>query len=1041
MLTRLTHAGFAFAAVVAAYQAYVLLLVPIVEPPNASAAPLQAFTAEDFARTPQALERYRGLLQAYFPADHWCFQAPPIILENDQTIVVCASNYERDESGELRVPHCAVIYFPTVRDRAGAPPRDAIIMEPAGGAMLQLDSQADGAFGSLGRMQFGQLLGEVHVRSDMKEPGPADDLAIHTRDLYMNEDLLRTPEAVQFQLGSNHAHGRGLEIRLVKTAPADGKDAPAGQLDALEITSEVAALIVPGRTTLLGDVPPSAANGAPAPPAEINCTGSFTVDFDAKVATFNENVVVRQRHADGKLDVLRAPHELTIYFAEMQEWGGDAPAASGLAFGSGRLQPATINAGGYPGEPVVLEAASQGASARGERLIIELLSRKVSLNGEEEVSLTYQGAEVHAPMVQYELPPRDSPQRLGQLWAPGGTGWLKATPDPTRPGDVVEVRWTKAMSMVRRNGQPVLTLDGRPRVEMTGMGVLWADQLELHLREPKDAAPAAPTNATAGPLPSSIEVEQIVATGNVGIDSAQVKCDVSRLELAVDYPTPTAPVNPAAPGRAATAPSSLSPTASQPVRPSTPAAQSPLLGLNRAGAPARRYKITGRVLTLRAVMHDRTPQVTSIAVEGGVVFQESPLAVTAEEPLRILAERLEVADADALDAKIKITGSPASGTLPGGLADIVAQGARLRAPEIIVHRGTSQAWINSPGAVSLQMTRDALGQPLAAPQDVLITWRESMKLEGDRITFLGDVKVKHTDGTLDTRRLVAVLTAPVQFDGGASSRPPELAQVECSDGIEAEFVQRDELGNVTSQQKLRDLQSLVVNQITGAIRGDGPGHIDSVHLAKGDGSWLVLPENVGPNLEHAAPVEQDASDKPPQLKHLSVDFVRGVDGNIHKPEVRVYGDVKTVYGPINSWDERLEMTPGGSPEPDVFWITCDSLKVSDSPLARLQTPTGDKRRRAFGQVELQAEVDVVIEGVHPEHGAFTLQGNRVSFDQAKAIFMAEGNDAELASITFQQYPGGPQLPQTAQKIMFFLNTKDVKFQGFKQIQWQGFFNK
>ncbi len=1041
MLTRLTHAGFAFAAVVAAYQAYVLLVVPIVEPPNASAAPLQAFTAEDFARTPQSLQRYRSLLQAYFPADHWCFQAPPIILENDQTIVVCASNYERNDSGELRVPHCAVIYFPTVRNRAGAPPRDAIIMEPAGGATLQMDNQADGGFGALGRMQFGQLLGEVSVRSDMKEPGSADDLAIITRDLYMNEDLLRTPEAVQFQLGPNHGHGRGLEIRFVKTAAADGRNVPVGQLDALEITSEVAALVVPGRAMLLGDELPGdpAGSDAPAPPAEITCTGSFTVDFDAKVATFSEHVVVRQRHPDGKLDELRAPHELTIYFAESQQWGEDARETAGLAFGSERLEPATIEASGFPGEPVVLEAASQGASARGERLRIELLARKVSLNGDEEVSLTFRGAEVHAPMVHYELPPRDSPHRLGQLWAPGGTGWLKATPDPTRPGDVVEVRWTKAMSMVRRNGQPVLTLDGRPRVKMTGMGVLWADQLELHLREPASPATAAPANAAAGPLPSSIEVESIVATGNVGIESAELKCDVNRLELAVDDPAASAPEGPGTSSGAATAPS-VGPAASQPTRPSTPSTRSPLLGLNRTGAPARRYAISGRVLNLRAVMREGAPQVTSIAVEGGVVFQESPLVATGEEPLRILAERLDVADADALDAKIKITGSPASGTLPGGLAEIVAQGARLRAPEIIVHRGTSQAWINSPGAVSLQMTRDPLGQPLAAPQDVLITWRESMTLKGDRITFLGDVQVKHTDGTLDTRQLVAVLTAPVQFDGAASSRPPELDEVQCWEGAVAEFVQRDELGNVTSQQKMT-LQSLIVNQITGAIRGDGPGHIDSVHLAKGDGSWLVLPENVGPNLEHAAPVQQDASDKPPQLKHLSVDFVRGVDGNIHKPEVRVYGDVKTVYGPIDSWDQRLEMTPGGSPEPDVFWITCDSLKVSDSPLARLQAPTSDRRRRAFGQVELQAEVDVVIEGVHPEHGAFTLQGHRVSFDQAQAIFMAAGNDSELASITFQQYPGGPQLPQTAQKIMFFLNTKEMKFQGFQQIQWQQIFNK
>ena len=277
-----------------------------------------------------------------------------------------------------------------------------------------------------------------------------------------------------------------------------------------------------------------------------------------------------------------------------------------------------------------------------------------------------------------------------------------------------------------------------------------------------------------------------------------------------------------------------------------------------------------------------------------------------------------------------------------------------------------------------------------------------MRLDRDHITFTGNVHVQHADGWLRTERLVAVLTAPVQFDGATSAQPTDLAQLECWEGVVAEFDQRDPNGAIASHQRLETV-SLAINQITGAIRGDGPGHVDSVHLSKGDGAWLVMPDSLGPKLEEPAPVQRETPAGPPKLRHLSIDFVRGVEGNLHTPQVRVYGDVRTVYGPIDAWDQRLAMTAGGSPGPDTFWITCDSIQVTDSPLARLQNPATDGSRRAFGLVELTAETNVVIEGEHPEHGAFTLRGHRATYDQAKTMFVLQGDGRTPAVVTFQRH--------------------------------------
>ena len=57
-------------------------------------------------------------------------------------------------------------------------------------------------------MQWARLLGEITVRSDMQEPGPQDDLLLKTRDLYVNQDLIRTDAEVEMRLGPHWGRGK-----------------------------------------------------------------------------------------------------------------------------------------------------------------------------------------------------------------------------------------------------------------------------------------------------------------------------------------------------------------------------------------------------------------------------------------------------------------------------------------------------------------------------------------------------------------------------------------------------------------------------------------------------------------------------------------------------------------------------------------------------------------------------------------------------------------------------------------------------------------
>jgi hypothetical protein len=301
-----------------------------------------------------------------------------------------------------------------------------------------------------------------------------------------------------------------------------------------------------------------------------------------------------------------------------------------------------------------------------------------------------------------------------------------------------------------------------------------------------------------------------------------------------------------------------------------------------------------------------------------------------------------------------------------------------------------------------------------------VTWQQSMQLRGRELTFLGDVRVQHESGWLRTRRLVVLTVEPVKFDGGGPN--PQVEQLQCWDGVVAEFDQRDVTG-VTSRQHL-ELQSLQINQSTGEIRGDGPGTIDSVHLSKGAGDFLAAPGG-GP----AAPAAPRLMNEPEKLRHLHIDFVRGVGGNLHTKTVNVIGNVEAVYGPVANWEQRLAMSPGGDPGPDTIWITCDDLGVTESPMARINGATARQvELKARGNVVIEGQ-DKVIEGQDKQGKMFNATGGEASFDQSKGLFILEGTTTVPATIIQQDRLGAPMSPQSAQRMSYNQNTGIIEVQG------------
>ncbi|MGI9428461.1 MAG: hypothetical protein ACR2NM_07380 [Bythopirellula sp.] len=972
MLTRLTHSAIAFAITVVVYQAYVLLAAPLIEPPPQVRTSPESGTAE----TLQASHKYRDLLAAYFPPGHWTLAKPPITAANGAAMIVLDEYNPRDD-GQVRVKKCALLFFPSGRVRGEPPPNDAVVLEAPHGAVLQMDKGLQRVMAGFGKLQTGKLTGQITVRSDMREAGPHDDLLLTTRDVEIQEGLIYTRDHVDMQLGPHQGRGRQLEIRLVavERSRSDSTGPTLGNIDSLEIMRDVQAQLSPGNLRLGPSAGPA---DAEQPPVQITSGGKFRFDFSSQVASFNDQVQLQQLHPQGQLDELRC-EKLSVYFNRV---GGSTESA-------GKLLPGSVEALGSAATPVVLNAPSQQATARCERMRIELGPQRVTFDQGAEVALSFEGNEVHAKQIQYTAPPKDSQQRVGDFRA-SGSGWLRALTSDQPDNAPLEVRWTENMRLRRIDGKPVLTLNGRPRLEMVGMGRLWADHLDLFLRE------RATDGSEAELLPSDVVPERLVAGGQIAIDSAQLRGQVKQLEVNFDY-----------------APSSLLLNA-----PSDGQQRASRTAIGRRGrAPQRSYDIVGETLEMLVTTRDREPEISSIDVDGQVVFNEAPaLNAPTKQPLQVVADHLRVEDADSPAAKITLNGRPAA---------IRADGMLIRTENLQIHRGTSRAWVDAPGEIEMLVDRDLQGNPLDAPQPMTIRWQRSMQLDQDRITFNGEVQVQTAEGKLDTQQMVVQLSAPVQFDGAADRRKVEIAQLECSGGANAIFSQRDAHG-LASVQTIKLEESFLANLKTGELRGTGPGQIESVHLSDAANPLGEIAANGRGQLASAKP--QAAQ----RLRFLGVQFIRGIVGNLHSRQIKVVGDVDAVYGPVDAWEQRLSLTKRGMPGPDTIWINCQRLGVAESPLARLNRNQPGK----LGPLELLAEGNVTIEGPAGDRGNFTTRSQRAKYEQTKKTFILEGTNQDPASLILQEYRGAPTSPTSARKIIYFQETGNVKVEGLVSGQFR-----
>ena len=1063
MIRRLIRSTIVFVAVVLAYQAYLHLAVPVLEPPIVRKHGPRA-TRGEIQEGHLAVDRYQRFLASYFPAGHWTLVKKCIVIESGPVMLVL-SDYERHDDGRIDLTECAVLLLPTPRQEGTTPPLDAIVLEAAQGAKLKFDDHFDPSRGQIGRLVKGEFPGTITIRSDMREPGPHDDLLVTTRDLRMNESVIMTDAEVSVRLGENVGGGKRMEIRLVKdphaqfkknglqiagvqsleifeqvqlslkmegldllsdetkgvrtvqAAPTGGHSAtgPYRLPSAYRETADRQVRIVSNTGPALGpatgeseqrpDVKwepvlkneaPNVINPAPgkavaglagaqlAPPTaqtplEVTCSGPFSFDFLNYKATFLRDVEVSQLSLQGPSDQLSC-QELNIHFAPLDEKGNpvhslDEPDISRRQRGEmGRLEPSMLEA---IGNPVVVLSPTREAEARGQRLRLTLRERRLKLDG-GRVMLAYGRNEIHAPLLQYEHPKPEAASQVGKLWI-AGPGWMRAVPSPEKPNETVEARWERvegaeySVRLVRKDNQPVLSIIGQPRIVAAGFGQISSNEMHVYLKEvPADGeeGPALEVGSSrAGVEQMAILPDRLAATGRVEIQSPQLTGRTEELYAWFK-------------SIAATPKSSANVVSS-----STEQSQT-------GAPPGATYDIGAAKIQLEVALVGRQALPKNLSCDGQVVFRETSAVSGGEEPMTVRGEQVRVEGIDK-GPRITVAGGGTGNDVTRGHATIVARGMTIAGDKIQLDQQANRMWIDGPGEADLTVTRDLLGQEAAgASYPVHIRWRGGLNFDGQAIEIHNDVFAEGPHDWLHTKRLTAKLTHAIKFGEGQEQQRAEVAEIICTEGVALDHRTVDVQGQQSHERA--QLHTLTINQVTGAIGGEGPGWVRSVHF--GQAASML-----------ADPAVAAAGPKNTQLNFLRVDFLRGIAGNLKVRELRFQGQVRAIYGPVDAWEQELFANEAGGLPEDTVTLESEELQINEDLVAHRAAAAQPGAPRA-GPFELKAEGNVRIEGGTAEHGKFTAIAHSASYIQDKDVFVLRGNGQAPAALHLASKDGTTGAP-------------------------------
>lgn len=997
-----------FLVVLATAGLYRLAVVPWVEPRYREPVGVAELTPEQAAAIRARADRRLDAVRELFPPGSWELDQP-IILES-RGMRLMFKQYHSLPDGRVNLVPCTLVVLPDDQRQATEEPGRTLVMRAPQGAVLEFAEPLDLRAGRLSRLVGGSLRGQVTVRGTPSAAGAGDDIEVVTRDLELDEYEIRTNERVEFRYGRSIGRGRGLVAMLLPQSGGSGQGPNIGGVDTVRLEREVelrlegmAAGIMPAAAAADTVEEPTAEL-----PVHVTCTGSLTTNLSANVITLEDAVEVRRGQLEQGGDQLSCD-VLAIILGE------PSPAAEEAAAG---LQVVEIQASGAP---VIVRSGTNNLEVRTERLGYEVRSRRIRLDGDEPVTVTAVGLELEAASLDYTPDIDGGP---GSLLAEG-PGWLRALGE--RP-PAVETRWQKSLRVHPDGTNHVASLTGQAEVAVDLQGRLTGAEMHLWFSQRAGATGAA-TSGAGVPNMSALQPQRLLVRGVVEVDVAEVAARTDRMEL---WFKPGQAVVPAvSPPAAADRPPVTSATAASPPPQSLPPRR-PIPAIRPPLPVDRKLLASGDLIRGQVLLGGDQNNLEELSLEGQVQLIEQPAAAAAADGFDIRGDQLQITRPTRFDARAIISGRPAEIrssklNLEGPLIEFdrgqnrvaVDGGGRLTVP------AAGNAGLGDLGLISGQAPRQPAASATTTAEPLAINWQGRMDFDGQTARFIDRVETGSGDTELKAGSLDCVFSQPIDF---SRQRQPQaqaqndIARIACGNGVRIISRTKSETdGQLESHEQLF-VRDLFFDRLTGDVRGTGPGRLTSTR--RGEGSLpLGTPALPGGPVQQE-PVVPSPKNEQPGITYLGVDFQRGFTGNLTRRQMEFQQRVETIWGPVPTWEDSLDLhAPAGLAE-GVVAVTSDVLGIGQTP------PVPGQPRRA---IELSAGGNVLVEG-----SGFTARSARLSYSELKDLLVFEGDGRTDAQLYRQERVGGPTSTASAGKILYWrqhnrVDVQDARYLDFDQL--------
>ena len=991
-LQNLRRAIVSFFWVVVAFAIYGVCVVPWIEPGAIRTEGTAADSSEPVVT--RSTDRYLTELRPFFPEGSWELDNPKVLRSQQATVLL--QEYKVLKDGSLQLRPCTIVFYDSGREAAEPSSRGPVIMQAPGGAIMAFDEPLDLQRTSIGKPVSGSLVGPIHIVS-LGRPGQSEDLVIDTSNVQITDQRIWTPEIVEFRIGDSQGAGRDLMLTRADGPALPGEEEWFHGLGIVELQELHHLSLKMNGDDLFGSLgTPTATQKTTSAPVdqstvEVRCDGPMRFDLRHLIATLEENVRISRQKVGQPKDQIAADR-VSLHLARNS--GGLPTAVKEASTSPDTKRNLAVRRVVATGNPLVVNAPSEGAYVESKRLEYNFVTGQLSLKGLNPFATGPADAtgQVIFRNQQHAIVARSIDFLGGKdkaTWrmTAQGPGTYRGTPT-NDPQTVFDAHWARQLALQPEQGQQVLRVEGDAGVRASNFGSVDAGTIEFWFRretvQTVDVR-GVPIEQTR-PVPTHL-VAEASTTAKARLDSAQV---VGSLQKMVVIFT-SRPVS----------------KDQQVARPSPQAAPSRSVQVEGPDRGGSRYRIDGSDLTAWVDLARQQLQRVKLVGRSRLV-EEGPLAPD-KKPLAIVGRDI--------DFQQDQLGRPLA-TIVGSPARFQGSGLELTGRSIHVRGNENRVWVPGAGTMRLPIPRELAGADHRKPgsqrqaEQIEVTWAGGLNFDGQTALIQDRVIAAGANISFRTTSLQVNLVRRLDLTKlSARSTRPELANLQADGGAFLTSRSFDERGRIKSTQQI-NVQDLRLDYRSGETTARGPGWIAITSLGN---SLSRLPKAPRPGM--ALPAADD------RLMQISVAFQRELHGNIHRREAHLTDQIESWFGPVSSWEDRVDPRLQDDLGPDDVQLTCRELFVLESPTASMRA----ERR----PLELLARGDT-----HVKSQAYEATGHQIKYAEEKDMLTLEGDEPQQgvplrpAELWRRNPTGGPpSYSGRARRIRYWPKSQQLEVDG------------